>query len=548
MLSHIQQEEAKLDAMQRVWQTSRRATTMSFFEDADAERELFALPRQNSCGGLITRGQCASPPPCTPALCADYGQEFNETFQEIKTVQDGTTKRPHRKSTEKPSSLLLDASECGDFPARYIIAPVEAHQFPVCGVYIDNRVIPGFKYRVRPLPAVGEVVERKHGLPCMFGGRALTLQSIGRGYARRFTFEADENHLNDNDNYFWSDNRPEGYAFELELISEGDKFTIFDANREAQGTLEVVKLEGPQVEISGSMSAHSVEKRVRVKLIAKVEFFETGVAKPTPVTGVAVAIKQARTPHAVVTRVSNVMIKGHRYSLLPGVAKEHRRATVRGADLGDVPTKYTMAGLEACEIPVVGTYVDARVVPGFHYRVRPNDRSERLFDGRTLKLLSIGMGYAKRLTFQPDSLLEPDNYLWSDSHPDGLGLEPRAVHTGMRFAIVTSDGQRLGDASVFRADMAQKEESMERVPSESHPGHYAIEKRIYVDVMCHVRLACMDSEEHLMNICGVAVCRKEPKSNDSYVVRVENIGMDSQLKLLFAYNHTDITFVPIVVK
>lgn len=215
MLSHIQQEEAKLDAMQRVWQTSRRATTMSFFEDADAERELFALPRQ-----------------------------------EIKTVQDGTTKRPHRKSTEKPSSLLLDASECGDFPARYIIAPVEAHQFPVCGVYIDNRVIPGFKYRVRPLPAVGEVVERKHGLPCMFGGRALTLQSIGRGYARRFTFEADENHLNDNDNYFWSDNRPEGYAFELELISEGDKFTIFDANREAQGTLEVVKLEVSKLSIS----------------------------------------------------------------------------------------------------------------------------------------------------------------------------------------------------------------------------------------------------------------------------------------------------------
>lgn len=52
MLSHIQQEEAKLDAMQRVWQTSRRATTMSFFEDADAERELFALPRQVSAFSL----------------------------------------------------------------------------------------------------------------------------------------------------------------------------------------------------------------------------------------------------------------------------------------------------------------------------------------------------------------------------------------------------------------------------------------------------------------------------------------------------------------
>lgn len=69
------------------------------------------------------------------------------------------------------------------------------------------------------------------------------MKSIGRGYARRFTFEADKNRLNDNENYFWSDNRPEGYAFELELISAGDRFTIYDLNREAQGTVEVLKIE-----------------------------------------------------------------------------------------------------------------------------------------------------------------------------------------------------------------------------------------------------------------------------------------------------------------
>lgn len=141
---------------------------------------------------------------------------------------------------ELKSSITLDASELGDLPARYTICALHSHQFPVVGVYIDKRVIPGFKYRVRPLPAIGED-SMKH--ECLFDGRALTLSSIGRGYARRFTFEADENSLNNNKNYFWSDNRPEGYAFEVEVISVNDKFTLYDANHVAQGTVEVVQIE-----------------------------------------------------------------------------------------------------------------------------------------------------------------------------------------------------------------------------------------------------------------------------------------------------------------
>lgn len=74
----------------------------------------------------------------------------------------------------------------------------------------------------------------------MFGGRALALQSIGSGYARRFTFQPDEGKLNENENYFWSDSRPDGFAFEIEVISVGDKFTIFDANNVAVAILEVV--------------------------------------------------------------------------------------------------------------------------------------------------------------------------------------------------------------------------------------------------------------------------------------------------------------------
>lgn len=111
---------------------------------------------------------------------------------------------------------------------------------PVIGVYIDKRICPGFKYKVLPLPGADSQL---YTPPHLFEGKALTLRSIGRGYARRFTFEANKNCLNNNENYFWSDNRPEGFAFELELVSKGDKFTVFDANHEAQGTLEILKIE-----------------------------------------------------------------------------------------------------------------------------------------------------------------------------------------------------------------------------------------------------------------------------------------------------------------
>jgi hypothetical protein len=103
-------------------------------------------------------------------------------------------------------------------------------------------------------------------------------------------------------------------------------------------------------------------------------------------------------------------------------------------------------------------------MPGFYYRVRPAGNKQPLFEGRSLQLLSIGPGYGKKITFMPDrqSLNASNNFLWSDSHPDGLGFEPRAVHAGMKF-VVTAAGQRLGEGSVFRADAMQQEERQELV-------------------------------------------------------------------------------------
>lgn len=109
--------------------------------------------------------------------------------------------------------------------------------------------------------------------------------------------------------------------------------------------------------------------------------------------------------------------------------------------------------------------MDPRIVPGFEYRVCPaGNRRRHLFNGDALRLVSIGMGYAKRLTFapSPNCLNNNSNYFWSDSYPDGLGFEPRALHVGMKFNIYAGD-QRLGYANVYRADVSQMEEKQELV-------------------------------------------------------------------------------------
>lgn len=66
--------------------------------------------------------------------------------------------------------------------------------------------------------------------------------SIGRGYSRRLTFEASAGSLNENDNYFWSDSMPSGYAFQVHVVSVGDIFTVYDANNVAVAKIEVTKI------------------------------------------------------------------------------------------------------------------------------------------------------------------------------------------------------------------------------------------------------------------------------------------------------------------
>lgn len=101
---------------------------------------------------------------------------------------------------------------------------------------------------------------------------------------------------------------------------------------------------------------------------------------------------------------------------------------------------------------------------------------------------------------------------------------------------------------MFRADLPQVEEKTEYIEVPGKRGS-TVEKYIHVDVTCHVKLATtgggsVDSEVHLMKVSGVALVRKEPGQAVAQLAKVFNVGLDSQLNLLFAHSQTELTFHP----
>jgi hypothetical protein len=60
----------------------------------------------------------------------------------------------------------------------------------------------------------------------------------------------------------------------------------------------------------------------------------------------------------------NVTVGSHQrrgFTLTPGINDKWRHSTVLGESIGDVPTRYTITGLEAYELPVIGEWVNYTV-------------------------------------------------------------------------------------------------------------------------------------------------------------------------------------------
>lgn len=74
-------------------------------------------------------------------------------------------------------------------------------------------------------------------------------------------------------------------------------------------------------------------------------------------SGTAIATRGKQAPSASVIRITRAMIGSHPrkgFTLTPGINKKQRSTVVQGSTIGDVPTRYTIFGLEPHELPVIG--------------------------------------------------------------------------------------------------------------------------------------------------------------------------------------------------
>lgn len=316
----------------------------------------------------------------------------------------------------------------------------------VKGLFIHPQILTGFRYVVR------QCDKEKP----MFDGRALQLSSIGRGYGKRLTFESDSKLKNNN--YFYCDTHPAGYGLRLVAMQEGDKFTLRDSMNSPVGFLVVSEMK-EQLEVRQQIRPNKqVEKRVRVSFCARVDLFTRRGEIECTVTGRAVLLREKPGAAAHLLKIIRCKVEGEDkgYTLVPGVDETERVTVVSGEDIGDIPASYSVSGLRPHELPVIGTFIHPDIIVGARYKVRSLANNKFLFGGKALKLQSIGKGYGKRITFEGESLLCNDNYLYSDTNEEGWAFSIEALSVGDQFRLVNSAGEDVGSAEVFRADVPQK--------------------------------------------------------------------------------------------
>lgn len=104
--------------------------------------------------------------------------------------------------------------------------------------------------------------------------------------------------------------------------------------------------------------------------------------------------------------------------------------------------------------------MDDRICPGFKYHVRYLGSDREVFEGEPRALLSVGMGYGKRLTFKGEKLNLNDCYFWTDNNPEGYGFSISVISKGEIYVIYDSLNQRIGDVIIESVELPQIEQSM----------------------------------------------------------------------------------------
>lgn len=74
------------------------------------------------------------------------------SLQGASTVEDDRKQRAKVNDRNLTSAFkVLDGKDLNDIPAVYAVPTLQPFEFAAVGVWIDKRIVPGFKYRVRSI-------------------------------------------------------------------------------------------------------------------------------------------------------------------------------------------------------------------------------------------------------------------------------------------------------------------------------------------------------------------------------------------------------------
>nr|XP_011440992.2 uncharacterized protein LOC105337795 [Crassostrea gigas] len=240
-----------------------------------------------------------------PGLTKTPRGSLKDLFRPARDLHHDLTITEERGGSSSSLERVCDDTPVIDgrgFPIQYKSAGIKPHEFPVIGFHVDENICPGFRYRVRYMGSKDFLFNRE---PRM-------LQSIGLGYGKRLTFSGET--LNNNENYFWSDSRPEGYAFTVCAVEAGDKFVIYDEMSHVVGDVDIIEVEESQTEEKTVYEPDYVTKIVRVRLTANIQYhIHHGMLMDvtdhvTNLEGTAVLVRHRGSMAATLQQISDVNV------------------------------------------------------------------------------------------------------------------------------------------------------------------------------------------------------------------------------------------------
>ncbi|KAH9525367.1 hypothetical protein Btru_001188 [Bulinus truncatus] len=189
-----------------------------------------------------------------------HRQRIDTIFEKRPLLSSGDSDED--KSDDELIEVVCNGAQQGHVPAQYVVKGIKRHEFPVIGVFIHESICPGFQYKVR----------RVTSKEFFWNGQARTLLSIGTGYGARLTFSGEK--LNDNENYFWSDSDPNGFAFSIQAVDVGQKFLIQDDEGKVVGESVIDSIHGLQEETSMSSGKTGVTKHISVAFTCSITYYK----------------------------------------------------------------------------------------------------------------------------------------------------------------------------------------------------------------------------------------------------------------------------------